>query len=112
MKILSLLIASCFLQVMLVSPLLAGTPSISSVIEQFVQKQFPSVQSHFWVVNQTELGGNDEIVVDVNTVTQAMNTEDKTENRFLLLIVGGKLEATQEIPLGSQVNCQPEKESV
>lgn len=112
MKKLSIFIAACFLQAGLVSPTLAITPNIPSVIEQFVQKQFPSAQSHFWVVNQTESGGNDEIVVDVNTVTQAMNTEDTSENRFLLLIVGGKLEATQEIPLGSKRVCQPEKESI
>lgn len=87
---------------------LASTDNISSVIEHFVEKRFPDAHSHFWVVNNTEWGSEDEVVVDVNTVVRNRRDDGPTENRFLLLIVGGKLEAMQSIPLDATVECQPD----
>ncbi len=112
MRNLTIFLATCLLHGILVAPLLANTETLPSVIEQFVQKQFPEARSHFWVVNQTELASQEEIVVDLNTITQTIPTDFPSENRFLLLIVSGKLKASQHIPLGDKVHCQPEKETI
>ncbi|MBI4401596.1 MAG: hypothetical protein HY581_08185 [Nitrospirae bacterium] len=72
-------------------------------------KQFPEARSHFWVVNRTELNAESEMVVDLNTVVVSRASHIPTENRFLLLIVEGKLAASQSIPLDAIVDCQPEQ---
>jgi hypothetical protein len=90
--------------------LLASTGDLSSEIERFVVKQFPESEHHFWVVNNTEWQSDDEVVVDVNAIVVNRHQPDPIENRFLLLIVEGKLAAAQNIPLGSEVHCQPGKD--
>lgn len=90
-------------------PILASTGDLSSEIERFVVKQFPESERHFWVVNQTEWQSEDEVMVDVNTVVVNRHQPGPVESRFLLLIVEGKVAAAQRIPLGPEVNCQPEK---
>lgn len=82
---------------------------LTNVIEGFMTKQFPEARSHFWVVNGTQWQAQDEVVVDLNTVVMGRLSPSPTENRFLLLIVGGKLAAAQNIPLDSTVDCQPEQ---
>jgi hypothetical protein len=92
-------------------PASTGQPDLSSVIESFVVDQFPLAQKHFWVVNGTQWQAENEVVVDVNTVTLNPATQAPTESRFLLLIVAGRLAAAQHIPLDSQPECQPEQQA-
>lgn len=91
------------------APIDASTGDLSMVIETFVTKQFPTSKSHFWVVNDTHWQTDNEVVVDVNTVVLDKLGEHPTANRYLLLIVGDRLAASQNIPLDSTVDCQPEQ---
>jgi hypothetical protein len=86
----------------------AETDDLSRIIEHFVVAQFPGAHSHFWVVNGTQWQDEDELVIDVNAVVTARQGQSQTENRFLLLIVAGRLEAAQNIPLGAGPDCKPE----
>jgi hypothetical protein len=87
----------------------AGRGDISTIIESFMAKQFPEAKSHFWVVNATQWQADDEIVVDLNTVVVGKVGQAPTENRFLLLIVGDRLAAAQNIPMDAAVECNPER---
>lgn len=87
----------------------ADTGNISQVIDRFVSKRFPDALSHFWVVNEAEWGAKDEVVVDLNTIVRWHDERDDTEERFLLLIVGGRLVATQSVPLGAAIECKPDE---
>jgi len=89
-------------------PLHAGTADISTVIEGFIVKQFPEARAHVWVVNGTQWQTDSELVVDLHTIVMGRADVAPTENRFLLLIVAGKLAAAQNIPLDG-ANCQPEQ---
>jgi hypothetical protein len=89
----------------------ASTGDLSTVIESFVVKQFPQAQKHFWVVNGTQWQADDEMVVDINTIVTDRTDASPTENRFLLLIVEGRLAAAQNIPLEGQPECQPEQQA-
>jgi hypothetical protein len=90
------------------TPAQGSMGDISNVIEGFMAKQFPEARSHFWVVNGTQWQSENEMVVDINTVVMGRLSSAPTENRFLLLIVGGKLAAAQNIPLDAGADCQPE----
>lgn len=87
----------------------ADSGEISRVIEHFVTKRFPEAQSHFWVVNETEWGAEDEVVVDLNTTVRWRDDHRHTEERFLLLIVHGQLVATQSVPLDAKIECKPDE---
>jgi len=91
------------------TPAQGSTNDISHVIEGFMAKQFPEARSHFWVVNGTQWQAENEVVVDLNTVVLGRTSLIPTESRFLLLIVEGKLAATQTIPLDTNKDCQPEQ---
>jgi len=104
---LALLLALCTSLLVSVSAP-ASTGDLSGVIEGFMAKQFPRAQSHFWIVNGTQWAAENEMVVDVNTVVMNRASQEPIENRFLLLVVEGKLAAAQNIPLDSTVDCQPE----
>jgi hypothetical protein len=82
---------------------------ISTIIESFMAKQFPEAKSHFWVVNGTQWQTEEEIVVDVNTVVMVKTDQAPTENRYLLLIVGDRLAAAQNIPMDAKTDCAPER---
>ena len=84
----------------------ASTGDIGSIIEGFVTQHFPDASSHFWVVNGTQWDG-DEMIVDVNTVV--VQRQQPIANRFLLLIVSGKIEAAQNIPLEAEPDCRQEE---
>jgi hypothetical protein len=86
----------------------ASTGDIGSIIEGFVTRHFPDAASHFWVVNGTQWDG-DEMIVDVNTVVMPRQQLEPIANRFLLLIVSGKVEAAQNIPLEAEPDCKPEE---
>ncbi len=86
----------------------ASTGDIGSIIEGFVTRHFPDASSHFWVVNDTQWDG-DEMIVDVNTVVVQRQQPQPIANRFLLLIVSGKIEAAQNIPLEAEPDCRQEE---
>jgi hypothetical protein len=87
----------------------ADTGDLSGVIEGFMAKQYPGARSHFWVVNGTQWQAENEVVVDVNAVVQDWADRPPTENRYLLLIVEGRLAAAQNIPVDAATDCQPEQ---
>jgi hypothetical protein len=82
---------------------------IGTIIEGFVSKQFPDAASHFWVVNDTQWDG-DEMIVDMNAIVTDRRQTPPTESRFLLLIVEGRLQGIQNIPLDAAAECQKEQE--
>lgn len=82
---------------------------IGTIIEGFVTKQFPDAASHFWVVNDTQWDG-DEMIVDMNAIVTDRKQTPPTESRFLLLIVEGRLQGIQNIPLDAAAECQKEQE--
>ncbi len=87
----------------------AGADDVSKVIESFVSKQFPDADSHFWVVNGVQWQEENELVVDVNAIALKAAEQMPTENRYLILIVSGKLAGAQRIPLNDAAVCQPEQ---
>jgi hypothetical protein len=93
------------------APVFSDTGDLSSVIELFVAKQFPQAANHFWVVNGAQHQTDTELVVDVNTITRNQGDQTPSENRFLLLIVSGKLAGAQNIPLSGEPECQPEQQA-
>jgi hypothetical protein len=60
-------------------------------------------------VNGTQWQAENELVVDLNTTVVGRSDSSPAENRFLLLIVSGKLAGAQNIPLDGEVDCQPEQ---
>lgn len=102
-------VASCLVMVFCLSGSAGAYPGdIATVIEGFMAKQFPGAHSHMWVINATDRPAANEMVVDLNTFVIRSVNQEPSESRFLLLIVEGRLAATQNIPLDSKVDCQPE----
>jgi hypothetical protein len=100
----------CLLTALLLSgPAGASRGDISTIIEGFMAKQFPEAKSRFWVVNGTQWQTEEEIVVDVNTVVVIKADQAPTENRYLLLIIGDRLAATQNIPMDAKTDCSPDR---
>ncbi len=89
---------------------MADTGDIGTIIESFVTKQFPDAASHFWIVNDTQWDG-DEMIVDMNAIVTERRQDVPTANRFLLLIVDGRLRGIQNIPLDAESQCQQEQEA-
>lgn len=85
----------------------ASPNDLGVIIESFVTRHFPDALSHMWIVNSTQWDG-DEMVVDVNTYVVEKQRPDTIENRYLLLIVEGKLAAAQRVPLEGGPECQTE----
>ncbi len=86
----------------------ASTGDLKAIIEGFVIRHFPDARSHLWVVNDTQWDG-DEMIVDVFTYVVEKKSPETIENRYLLLIVEGKLTAAQRVPLNPGPECQPEE---
>ncbi len=86
----------------------ASTGDLGAIIEGFVTRHFPEATSHLWIVNDTQWDG-DEMVVDVHTIVVEKQQTEAIVNRYLLLIVGGKLAAAQRVPLENGPDCQPEE---
>jgi len=86
----------------------ANTGDLGAIIEGFVTRHFPEATSHLWIVNDTQWDGN-EMIVDVHTIVLEKQQPMAIENRYLLLIVQGKLTAAQRIPLENGPECQPEE---
>ncbi|ALA60865.1 hypothetical protein [Nitrospira moscoviensis] len=86
----------------------ASTGDLGAIIEGFVTRHFPEATSHLWIVNDTQWDG-DEMVVDVHTIVMEKQQTEATVNRYLLLIVEGKLAAAQRVPLEDGPDCKPEE---
>lgn len=88
----------------------ASTGDLKTIIEGFVIRHFPDATSHMWVVNDTQWDG-DEMIVDVFTYVVEKKSPETIENRYLLLIVEGKLTAAQRVPVNAGPECQPEEQT-
>lgn len=84
-----------------------GTSSavIPITIDHFVATLFPQASHYFWVVNNSQEENQREMIVDINTFATQKEGAAPTENRFLLLILDGKVLAAQNIPLNAKVDC-------
>ena len=99
------------LTVFLANPIQAAPPSVPSAIDQFVAKIFPKASHYHWVVNNAQKETSHEMILDINTFVSKNDMDDNhIENRFLLLILDGKVMAAQKIPLGSLVDCGKDAE--
>jgi len=87
-------------------------PTVSSAIDQFVSQIYPKGSRYFWVINDTTSDVANEIIVDINTELQVTSEEDPQTNRFLLLLVKGKLIGAQQIPLGAKVDCHSDEKEI
>ena len=87
-------------------------PVVSVTIDQFVSQVYPKGSRYFWVINDTTSDVANEIIVDINTELQVSSEEDPQTNRFLLLLVKGKLIGAQQIPLGAKVDCHSEEKEI
>lgn len=85
----------------------ASTGDLGSIIEKFVDRQFPNAAGYYWVINETQWDG-DEMIVDVHTVVTERRDTKPTLNRFLLLIVAGELKGSQNVPLEPGADCREE----
>ncbi len=94
---------------MLPSFVLASTGDIGSIIEKFVDRQFPDAAGHYWVINETQWDG-DEMIVDVQTIVKERREREPTLSRFLLLIVAGELRGVQNVPLEPGADCRAEED--
>ena len=87
-------------------------PTVSSVIDQFVSNVYPKGSRYFWVINDTTSNVSNEMIVDINTELQVNSEEDSKPNRFLLLLVKGKLIGAQQISLDAKVDCHSEEKEI
>jgi hypothetical protein len=88
-------------------------PDISLAIDQFVSQVYPKGSRYFWVINDTTSDISNEIIVDINTELQVNEEEEDAQpNRFLLLLVKGKLIGAQHIPLGAKIDCHSEEKEI
>ncbi len=97
-----------FILVFALSPSMSQSayPDVTSAIDEFVSKVYPKGSHYFWVINDTTSNISDEIIIDINTELQVESEDtDAQPNRFLLLLVQGKLMGVQHIPLGAKVDC-------
>ena len=92
------------------SPTLASTGDIGSIVEKFVVRQFPDAASHYWVINETQWDG-DEMIVDMHAIVKERRDKEPTLSRFLLLIVAGELKGSQNVPLDPAADCQKEEDA-
>ena len=85
---------------------------VSVVIDQFVSHVYPKGSRYFWVINDTTSDLSNEIIVDINTELQVASKKNTHPNRFLLLLVNGKLIGSQQIPLGAKVDCHSDEKEI
>ena len=87
-------------------------PEVSMAIDKFVSQVYPKGSRYFWVINDTTSDVANEMIVDINTELQVTSEEDPQTNRFLLLLVKGKLIGAQQIPLGAKVDCHSDEKEI
>lgn len=95
---------------MLATPVQAAVPGIPTAIDQFIANLFPKASHYFWVINNAKTETKTEMIVDLNAIVTAKNDGPSIENRYLLLIMDGKILAAQHIPLDSNVDCGKDEE--
>jgi len=88
----------------------ASKNEVSTTIDGFVSQLYPKGSHYFWVINDVTNESSQEMIIDVLTIRQFTTDGQTEENRFLLLIIQGKLFAAQKIPLGAEVDCGNEEE--
>ena len=91
-------------------PGFAHAPTVSTAIDKFVATLYPEGNPYFWVINDTTRESSKEMVIDINTTVKNVSQQTLSQDRFLLLIVEGKVFAAQKIPLNAKVNCKNEEE--
>ncbi len=87
-------------------------PNVSLAIDKFVAQVYPKGSRYFWIINDTTSDISNEIIVDIHTELQVNADEDPQTNRFLLLLVKGKLVGAQQIPLGAKVDCHSDEKEI
>ena len=87
-------------------------PEVSLAIDQFVSQVYPKGSHYFWIINDTTSDLSNEVIVDINTELQVNSDEDPQTNRFLLLLVKGKLIGAQRISLGAKVDCHSDEKEI
>ncbi len=85
---------------------------VSVAIDQFVSQVYPKGSRYFWVINDTTSDLSNEIIVDINTELQVNSPQNTHPNRFLLLLLNGKLIGSQQIPLGAKVDCHSDEKEI
>lgn len=88
----------------------ADTGDLRIVIDKFVVRQFPDAAGRYWIINETQLEG-DEMIVDMHAVVQEKKQVAPMLSHFILLIVAGELKGVQQVPLEPGADCQPEQET-
>ncbi len=88
----------------------ASSAVIPITIDHFVATLFPQASHYFWVVNDSKEETQREMIVDLNTFVTQKEGATPLENRFLLLIIDGKIFAAQNIPLNATVDCGTDEE--
>lgn len=83
---------------------------VTKAIDSFVATLYPKGSTYFWVINDAASETLDEVIVDINATVRIDNEQPPIENRFLLLIVKGKLLAAHNIPLEAEVDCKQEQQ--
>jgi hypothetical protein len=83
-----------------------GMPVVS-VIEAFVTKQFPDASSRYWIAEITSDTTEHELVLDLHAFVRR-HDRPVSEERFLLLVVEGRLAAVQGLALDQPADCQPD----
>ena len=111
MKLLKSLVLTIFSGwALLASPAVATTPGIPLAINTFITKLFPNASYYHWVINNAQTETNSEMILDLNAFITVKPKGKSIENRYLLLILDGKILAAQHIPLNSNVDCGKDKE--
>ena len=104
-----LIVIGCLCLMLIRPEVSAADPDdLGVIIEGFVARHFPEATSHLWIVNDTQWDG-DEMIVDLHTIVMEKQQPAAIENRYLLLIVQGKLAAVQRVPFDKEADCKPEE---
>ena len=98
------------LMTLLCTPVQASPPGVPATIDQFIAKLFPNAKHYFWVINNVQPETPNEMIVDLNAFVSVESNGPSLENRYLLIIMQGKILAAQHIPLDSDVDCGKDEE--
>ena len=104
--------ASMALSLSFATATVASSGVMPITIDHFVAKLFPEASHYFWVVNDSKKETQREMIIDINTFVTQKEGATPMENRFLLLILDGRIFAAQNIPLNATVDCGPDEEEV
>ena len=94
----------------LATPVQAAAPEVPAVIDGFIAKLYPKAMHYFWVINNAQTETKKEMIVDLNAFVRNTSNGPSIENRYLLIIMDGKILGAQHIPLNSKVDCGKDEE--